>query len=583
MNKTWVILSDGSDCSDLARRWGVPALVARLLLNRGLSADDSPDAFLAPQLKELLPPETLPGADAAAERIAAAAARGEKIVLYGDYDVDGTAGLAILWHMLRALGADVSCYVPHRTEEGYGLNLAAVRKLVEDGAKLVVSVDCGISAHEAAAFLAGAGVPLIITDHHMPPAVLPPAAVIVHPSIGAGSPNPDLCGAGVAFKLAWALARRVSGTPRVAPQFAELLKRLLPLAALGTIADVVSLMGENRVITRHGLTALRDTPIPGLRALIDKAGLAGGRISGYDVGFKIAPRINAAGRMGHARLAVELLTTADDVRGREIALYLEDHNRERQSTERGIFKSACERIEAKGLASDARRAIVLAAEGWHAGVIGIVASRIVERYHRPAVVIALGAGEGQGSGRSIRHFDLHGALDACRDHLLAFGGHRMAAGLRIDQRRIEEFSEAFVTVANGRITGDDLTPKLRLDAEVALSELSLPTAETIANLGPFGPGNPRPKLASGWLTLADEPRCVGADGAHLQATFAENGTRIRAIGFGMASRAEDLKQHRRCRVAFEPTINDYQNRRSVEMQMLDLCFGNEECRMKNGE
>ncbi|MEK7756260.1 MAG: single-stranded-DNA-specific exonuclease RecJ, partial [Planctomycetota bacterium] len=494
------------------------------------------------------------------------------IVLYGDYDVDGTTGVAILWHVLRQAGAEVTFYVPHRIDEGYGLNLEAVKRLVEDGAGMIVSVDCGITAVDIAKVLKDAGVTLIITDHHAPHAELPDAAAIVHPTVGGTYPNPHLSGAGVAFKLAWAIAQRLSGADRVTTEFRELLRELLPLAAIGTIADVVPLVGENRIIARHGLSVLPTSSLPGLRLLIESAGLSNGKISGYDVGFKLAPRINAAGRMGHARLAVELFTRADADRAREIALYLEEHNRSRQATERQIAKQAYEIIERDNLASDARRAIVLASPGWHAGVIGIVAARVVGRYHRPTVMIALNNGEGQGSARGIQHFDLADALSSCSQHLLAYGGHAMAAGLRIAADRVDAFTEAFVAEANNRLTGDDLVDKLRLDAQVPLHELTLPTAEAIVGLGPFGIGNPKPKFATDWLDLAYEPRCVGANQDHLQVSFQQNGTRIKGIGFGLGGAIEDLKQHRRCRVAFEPIINDFNGRRSVEMQILDLQF-----------
>jgi len=393
---------------------------------------------------------------------------------------------------------------------------------------------------------------------------------IVHPGIEGGYPNRDLCGAGVAFKLAWAIAQNLSDAERVAPEYRDLLSELLPLAALGTIADVVPLVGENRIIVKHGLRGLAKTKIPGVRALIDSAGIEGGKVDDYDVGFKLAPRINAAGRMGHARLAVELFTRADADRAREIALYLEEHNRSRRATERQIVKQAVEMVEAKNLAGDARRAIVLSSGQWHAGVIGIVAARIVERYHRPAILIALANGEGQGSGRSIRHFDLSDALASCSEHLVAFGGHAMAAGIRIAENSVASFTEAFVEIANQRLTGDDLVEKLRLDGEVGLGELTLPAVEALLALGPFGIGNPRPRLATDWIELAREPRCVGKNQDHLQASFQQGGTHIRAIGFGMAKHAEDLKQHRRCRVAFEPIINEFNGRRSVEMQMIDI-------------
>jgi len=572
MAKQWMISAPSPDCEALATRLRVPSAIAQVLINRGLSLDGTGEAFLLPQLKDLHPPELLPGASEAAVRIVDAIRAKTKIVLYGDYDVDGTTGVAILWHTLRQAGGEVTFYVPHRIDEGYGLNLEAVKRLVEDGAGMIVSVDCGITAVDIAKVLKDAGVTLIITDHHAPHAELPDAAVIVHPSVGGAYPNPHLSGAGVAFKLAWAIAQRLSGADRVAPEFRELLKELLPLAAIGTIADVVPLVGENRIIARHGLSALPSSSLPGLRLLIESAGLSNGKISGYDVGFKLAPRINAAGRMGHARLAVELFTRADADRAREIALYLEEHNRSRQATERQIAKQAYEMIEKGNLASDARRAIVLASPGWHAGVIGIVAARVVGRYHRPTVMIALNNGEGQGSARGIQHFDLADALSSCSRHLLAHGGHAMAAGLRIAADRVDAFTEAFVAEANNRLTGDDLVDKLRLDAEVPLKEMTLPTAEAIVGLGPFGIGNPKPKFATDWLDLAYEPRCVGANQDHLQVSFQQNGTRIKGIGFGLGSAIEDLKQHRRCRVAFEPIINDFNGRRSVEMQILDFQF-----------
>ncbi len=572
MAKDWLIPPVTPEIETAGRRWNVPPLLAQLLVNRGHSPDQPAADFLSPQLKDLHPPHRLPGIDGAVEAIWAAIQSRANIVLYGDYDVDGITGVAILWHVLQRVNADVTYYVPHRIEEGYGLSLAATRRLLSEGAGLIVTVDCGITAVEVAAAIRAAGVPLVITDHHALQTMLPEADAIVHPALGGAYPNGDLCGAGVAFKLAWALAQRFSGAEKVTPQFRELLLDLLPMAALGTIADVVPLIGENRIIAKQGLAALPKSRLPGLRALMESAGLTGDRVSGHDVGFKLAPRINAAGRMGHARLAVELFTRANDIRAREIATYLEDHNRVRQKTERHIAKQAYEMVELNGLASDARRAIVLASAGWHSGVIGIVAARVVERYHRPTVLIALGDGDGQGSARSIRNFDLAGALAACQGHLLSFGGHAMAAGLRIAGHRVDDFREAFVRTANQRLTGMDLLPKLRIDAEVGLGALTLPVVQTISVLGPFGIGNPKPRLATDFVELADEPRCVGRNDEHLQVTFHQNGARLKAIGFGMASLAEDLKHHRRCRVAFEPIINDYQGRKTVELQIVDLKF-----------
>lgn len=583
MNKHWMIAPPSAECAHLASKWRVPPLIAQVLLNRGVSADEPCETFLSPQLRNLYPPSALPGTIQAAKLLVEASRDRKKIVIYGDYDVDGTTGVAILWHALKLAGADVSFYVPHRIEEGYGLNQAAVGRLVEDGAEMIVTVDCGVTAVEIADELRARGVPLIITDHHTPRDVFPKAAAVVHPAAGgvetmatgtAGHsyPNPSICGAGVAFKVAWAIGQQLSGGERVSPEFRELLRELLPLAALGTVADVVPLTGENRIIVRHGLSGLASSSIAGVRALLETAGLTGAAVSSYDAGFKLAPRINAAGRMGHAQLAVELFTRADAARSREIATYLETHNRARQATERKIAKQAKEMIDSRSLASDARRAIVLASAEWHAGVIGIVAGRMVGKFHRPTVLVALSNGEGQGSARSIANFDLSAALARCDDHLLGHGGHAMAAGLRVSAERIDEFTEAFVELANNDLTAQDLVPKLRLDAEVGLSAMTAPTVRGLLELGPFGLGNPKPLLATDWVELAAEPRCVGANDAHLQASFRQNGCWMRGIGFHLGPRIEDLKNHRRCRVAFEPMINDFNGRQNIEMRIVDFQF-----------
>ncbi|MFH0980565.1 MAG: single-stranded-DNA-specific exonuclease RecJ [Planctomycetota bacterium] len=573
MAKDWIMAPAWDRCAEAARRWNVPPLVAQVLYNRGLTLDNDPKTFLDPQLKDLYPPELLPGVREAAGHLAAAVCKRRRILLYGDYDVDGITAVAILWHVLRIAGADVRFYVPHRIGEGYGLNADAIRSIAADGGDVVVTLDCGITACEVARLARELKLELIITDHHMPGVERPEALALVHPALEPGYPNRELCGAGVAFKLAWALAQELSRNPRVNPEYREfLMLTALPLAALGTIADVVPLTGENRIIARHGLAALPAAPLAGLRALIESAGLGQSAIDGYDVGFKLAPRLNAAGRMGHARLAVELLTRADESRAREIALYLEEHNRARQTQERKTTLEAFKMIERAGLDGDAHRAIVVAGEGWHVGVIGLVAARVVDRFGKPAIVIALENGLGHGSGRSIERLHLCEALRACGEYLDEFGGHAMAAGLRISAERVGAFAEAFMTHANRALTAADLRPKLRVDAETTLDRLDLTTVATIDTLGPFGQGNPKPLLATDWLELAGEPRCVGKSGDHLQATFTQNGAVSKAIAFGHARLADLLKEHRRCRVAFEPIINEYNGRRSVELQVLDFKF-----------
>jgi single-stranded-DNA-specific exonuclease len=580
MPKDWLIPPPHPHRDALAAALRVSPVVAQVLLNRGITDADAARQFLKPAASDLLPPEALPGAARAAERIAAGIAAGEKIVLFGDYDVDGITGVSILWHCLRLAGAEPGFYIPHRLEEGYGISLEAIETLAGDGARLVVTVDCGVTAAEPAHLARQGNIELIITDHHAPhtdPSGRPelPEAMIVHPAIpsdGRAYPNPHLSGAGVALKLAWAIAQRISGSEKVAPRFREFLIEAMGLAALGTIADIVPLVGENRIIAHHGLAGLPQSKLPGIRALIESAGLAGKRLEGYDIGFKLAPRLNAIGRMGHARLAVEMLTRADPAEATKIARNLEQQNRARQTLERKIAFEAETMVVEQKQNSDAVRGIVLAAQGWHAGVIGIVASRITEQFGRPTVMIALENGAGQGSARSIRNFPLHEVLGACREHLLTYGGHAMAAGLRIEADRVAAFREAFQRRAAQLLTPADLAPRLRLDDVIGLGQLDLQLVNDLARLEPFGAGNPAARLASDWLTVVGEPRAVGSSGTHLQLTLGDGVRQCKAIAFGQARLKTELLDHRKCRVAFEPIINEWNGRRSVEMQVLDFQF-----------
>ncbi|HSA28193.1 MAG TPA: single-stranded-DNA-specific exonuclease RecJ [Phycisphaerae bacterium] len=569
-NKSWSIAPAWPECRNAAQRLGVSPLVAQVLFNRGIMEPDRVRAFLDPKLSHLHAPESLPGVTQAAERIARAVRDRESIVIYGDYDADGLTGTAILWHLLTLAGARVSYYIPHRIEEGYGVNSDAIRQIRQDGADLLITVDCGITAVEQIRLARALGLAVVITDHHAFEGTLPEAEVVVHPRAGEGYPNPDLCGAGVAFKLAWAAAKSLCGAEKVHSRFRDFLVDATGLVALGTIADVVPLTGENRVLARHGLTGLAKSKLTGIMALIEAARLTDQKLDSEHVGFWLAPRLNSAGRMADGELAAELLTSATPERAREIALLLERHNQERKSLERRIFDEACAMIEARHLASDARRGIVLASENWHAGVIGIVASRVVERYRRPTIIIALDSGQGQGSGRSIPHFELNHALAECREHLIAFGGHAMAAGLRIAADRIESFTAAFVARANQRLTAQDLEPTLRLDAETRLSELSEQTVQQIEQLAPFGQGNPRPKFASGALQVDGEPRVMGASGEHLSFHLSDGHQRCRAVAFSQKDHLPALLQHRRCQVAFTPRLNTFRGCTNVEMQVVDI-------------
>lgn len=569
MTRRWVVQPPWTDVERLAGSLRVAPLVAQVLYNRGLTDADGCRKFLDPKRSDLTPPEAMPGAEDAAEHIVRAIHENVPIVIYGDYDVDGVTGSAILWRLMRIAGADVDVYIPHRLEEGYGLNAAAVRKLAERGTKLLITVDCGATAMEEVALARELGMSVVVTDHHNMSGGAPPADAVVHPGLGNDPDLRNLCGAAVAFKLAWAVAKRLSGASRCNDAYRDFLLDSLALVALGTIADVVPLVGENRVLARYGLAGLTTSTLPGFRALLESAGLKDD-VDAVHVGFLLGPRLNAAGRMGHARLALELLTRADDARAREIALYLEDQNRKRQTVERRIAKQARELIRATNADSDAARGIVLASEGWHAGVVGIVASRIVEEFHRPTVLIAMENGGGQGSGRSIRNFNLFEALTACGEQLEAFGGHAMAGGLRITAEKIDAFRAAFVEYANRTLTGADLIPTLRLDAVVSLPELTFESVAALRELGPFGIGNPRPKLQVDGVELHGDPRCVGKKEEHLQFSVRQNGVAMKAIAFRMADRAQMLRDHRRCDLAFEPILNTFRGQTTVEMQVIDI-------------
>jgi len=581
MSKHWIISQPWSGRQKLANALGISPIVAQVLHNRGITEPAAARAFLDPRISDVYPPETMPATGPAAERIAAAVAHREKIVLFGDYDVDGITGVAILWHCLKLAGADVDFYIPHRLEEGYGVNTEAIDTLADAGTQLIVTVDCGVTAIDPARRAKQRGVDLIITDHHQPYAnergeVELPDALLVHAGIAPPGqppyPNPDLSGAGVAFKLAWAIARHLSKAERVKPEFREFLIDAVALAALGIVADVVPLVGENRIIAHHGLKGLRHSRLPGIQALIHSAGLAGKKLDGYDLGFKLAPRLNAIGRMGHARLAVDLLTRAQPDEAVRIAENLESQNRARQLLQRRITKEATEQVVREKQGADTVRGIVLASQGWHAGIIGIVASRIVEEFGRPTVLIALEKGVGQGSARSIPNFPLHEVFADCREHLLSYGGHAMAAGLRIKAEKIDAFRTAFANRAGQLLTPTDLRAKLRIDDVVCLGDLNTQLVQDMNRLEPFGAGNPHARLATDWVNVIGEPRAVGSGGAHIQVNLGDGRARSKGIAFGMAKHQAALMDHRRCRVAFRPILNQWQGRTSVEVQVLDFQF-----------
>jgi single-stranded-DNA-specific exonuclease len=579
--RRWTVAEPHPDARDLAERLKTSPLIAQLLLNRGLRDCDACRDFLRPSLKALHDPVLIPNLRRAAERIAKAVRQREKVVVYGDYDVDGITAVAILWHALRELGGVVEYYIPHRLEEGYGLNVDAVRQICQDGANLIVTVDCGVTAVAPARVARDAGVDLIITDHHGLRDELPDAFAVVHPHLDENPqseirnpkyPNPHLCGAGVAFKLAWEIGKCVNGAAKVSDSFRTFLLNATALAALGTIADVVPLMGENRVLAHFGLSGLRGTRLHGIRALIDSAGLDGQQLDSYHVGFLLAPRLNASGRMGHARLAVEMLTDASESRAAEIATYLDQQNRERQSIERQICDDAIDQAQKLGMDSSDVRAVVLASAQWHAGVIGIVASRLVDRFHKPAILVALNGETGQGSGRSIEGFHLANALVACTEHLEAHGGHEMAAGLKIRPTNFPGFRDQFLDYAHRHIAPEQLVPELHLDCLAELAHMTEALVNDLKRLGPFGHGNRKPTFCCSDVELAGPARRCGKTGDHLQLFIRQGATTMKCIAFGRGELSEQLKPATRLDLAVEPQLNEFNGQTSVELSVKDLRF-----------
>ena len=589
--KRWNVTGPRAGARELAERLKTSPLVAQMLLNRGFSEPDACREFLRPSLKCLHDPTLIPGLRPAAERVAKAIRDKEKIVVYGDYDVDGITASAILWHAITQLGGVVATYVPHRIDEGYGLNVEAVKQICAEGAKLIVTVDCGITATAPAACARECGVDLIITDHHdFHGDALPDCASVVHPrlappldfdelgrvAVGVSQvyPNPHLCGAGVAFKLAWEIGKCVNGdSARVNESFKAFLVEATALAALGTIADVVPLVGENRALAHFGLGGLKASKLVGIRALIASAGLDGQKLDSYHVGFRLAPRLNACGRMGHARLAVEMLTTANESRAVEIATYLEEQNRDRQALERKIADEAIAQARARGMDNGDARAIVLGSPDWHPGVIGIVASRLVDRFHRPSVLVAFGnADYGQGSGRSIAGFHLARALDACTEHLEAHGGHEMAAGLKVRPEKFDAFAEAFLAHAGETISDEQLVPELALECDAEFSQITEALVNDMKRLGPFGHGNRKPLLCCRGAELVGPPRRVGKTGDHLQLFVRQGTTGMRCIAFNKGELFDRLRAGTFLDLAVEPQLNDFNGRVSVELDVKDLQF-----------
>lgn len=577
MIKRWVFSPPNKPLqTEIASRLKISHLLAQVLINRGIVDVTSARSFLQPQIGALGDPSLLPDIEKASVRIDEAVRKGEKIVIYGDYDVDGLSATALMYRCLKLVGAQVSYYIPERLEEGYGLNADAIKKLREGGTNIILTVDCGINACREADIARTYGIDLIITDHHRPGQEIPNAFAVINPKLHAsGHVFRDLSGVGIAFKLAWAIGQHFSPQKKVSLEFKDFLLSAVGLVALGTIADVVPLLGENRIVTKYGLSALQYTEIPGLRALLDVADLSNINLDSFHVGYRLGPRLNAPGRIGNAGIVVELLTTTCKERAVEIANFLEQENKRRQEIQVDIMTSARKKV-INELNLDETTAIVLADQAWHPGVIGIIASKIVEEFNRPTVMIAVADEIGHGSARSIPSFHILEALESCRNKLLSVGGHAQAAGLKIHPDNINEFREMLNSATSQRLGKTDLVPVLNIDAEVTLSMLSKALVTELARMSPYGEGNPIPLFAATNVKIVGQPRRIGTKGQHLSFYVKQGDVSIRAIAFGMGEQMERLKQNgRTCSLAFAVKINNWMDSEQLELEVKDLKFNNE--------
>jgi single-stranded-DNA-specific exonuclease len=548
--------------SQLERELHLPGPLCALLVARGLGDVDAAKRHLRPLLDHLHPAELLEGASAAADRLLDAAARGESVLVHGDYDVDGVCAAALLTLWLRRLGARVVPFVPHRLRDGYDFGAAGLERAEQLGARVILTADCGTVAHETVAEARRRGVDVIVTDHHTPGASLPPALAVVNPNrADSRYPERSLSGTGVAFKLCQLLAERRGIA------LAELLPHL-DLVALATVADLVPLDGENRVLVRYGLRALASTDKPGLRALLEVTGTRPERVEAGKVGFVLAPRINAVGRLGDAADGLRLLLTSDPAEAQALARRLDDVNRQRQQEDRRTLEEALALLE-RDFDPERQYGVVLASEGWHPGVIGIVASRVVERIHRPTILVSLEGERGRGSGRSIPGFDLHGAVSACSHHLGRFGGHKQAAGMDVKRDALPAFRAAFEQEARARLAGSELRPTLRVDLELSPAEATLPLVERLRYLGPHGMGNPRPTFLGRGLELAEPPRVVGS--GHLRLRLRGDGCKLDGIGFRMAERVPpEALGAGPVDAVFQLHADDYRGEVRVQAKLLDV-------------
>lgn len=562
MKYRWILSSipDDNSVQNLVRAINVTPTIARILVARGITTFEGARQFFRPSLTDLHDPFLMDHMDRAVERAMRAVANGEKVAIYGDYDVDGTSSAAMLYLYFRSIGADVDFYIPDRFSEGYGVSTLGIDRLAEQGVTLVITVDCGITAVEQVRYAASRSIDVIVCDHHEPGDELPPAYALLDPiKPGCSYPFKFLSGCGVGFKLIQAIAIRRGEV--------ETVYQYLDFVAIAAAADIVPLVGENRSLVAHGLRRLNDSPRPGLRGLLECAGIKRGNLGTSQIVFGIAPRINAAGRMKDARRAVQMLIEEDEVGAFKKAQELENDNRSRRTIDEGTFAEA-QAIAQQILSSGNYRILVIHNPTWHPGVIGIVASRLVEKYYLPTVLLTTLDGVAKGSARSIAGFDIHNALKQCEEHIEQFGGHKYAAGLSIREENITALREQLNQFALSTISDEMLTPELRIDTEVSLAEVTPRFFSVIKQFAPFGPGNSRPQFLIRGVDVVGYPRVVGKD--HLKFRIRSGNDFIEAIGFGMGNRLPELNGRTQYDLVFNIEENEYRGEVKQQFRIHDF-------------
>jgi len=574
--RAWRLRSPDPDAvAALSRRHSISRITAMVLVARGHADPDRALLHLKPDLKRLHDPALLPDMAKATERVARAIRDREPILVHGDYDVDGVTGTTLLVRLLTILGANVHWHIPNRFTDGYSFGEHTLARARATGAKLVISVDNGTSAGETIAKLRAAGVDTVVTDHHEPPlGALPDAVAIVNPKLhGATYPFRELCGGAVAFKLAWGLAQELTGASRVRDDLREFLVEAMGYVAIATVADVVPLVDENRILAHHGLKSLERSSRPGIRALLEVCGVTGRELLAEDLAFQIAPRINAAGRLETAARAVELLLAEDPSEARRLAQELDALNVRRREIEAGILASAV--AESARFADRSRwPVLVVGAEGWHQGVVGIVAGRLVQRFDRPTIVIGLDGGRGRGSARSVPGFSVLAAMDGGRAHVVKHGGHEQAAGLEIEGASIDAFREAVCARAHEMLAAGPLAaPELVVDCDLPFHVVTPSLQKELDRLQPYGQDNARPLFHTADLRLAEPVRVVGADKTHVMLQLRSGAHVLRGMAFGMARREHELTMGTPIHAVYTPKWNHFRGETKLEIEVVDFRTG----------